>query len=107
MKAFHTPNPIVREHLATIPTLRARAWVACLPKLGRRTTHHKDESSYEHKPVNPGGSGCRRHNEVPIRSLRFLLFSSWNNFGARNLVAVAGHVRRFKNTHITKKDINV
>ena len=41
----------------------------------------------------------RRHNEVPIRSLRFLLFSSWNNFGARNLAGVAGHARRFKNTH--------
>jgi hypothetical protein len=41
----------------------------------------------------------RRHNEVPIRSLRFLLFSSQNNFGARNLVGVAGHVRRSKNTH--------
>jgi hypothetical protein len=27
-------------------------------QLGSRTTHHKNENSYEHKPVNPGGSGC-------------------------------------------------
>ena len=28
-------------------------------------------------------------------------------FGARKLAGVAGHARRCKNTHITKKDINV
>jgi hypothetical protein len=33
--------------------------------------------------------------------------SQGNNFGARNLAGVAGHARRFKNTQITKKDINV
>jgi hypothetical protein len=32
--------------------------------------------------------------------------SQGNNFGARNLAGVAGHVRRFKNTQLTKKDIN-
>ena len=33
--------------------------------------------------------------------------SRGNSFGARNLAGVAGHACRFKNTHITKKDINV